>query len=327
MDLRPVLAELSDGAFHSGARLGEALGISRAAIWKQVERLRSMGIEVHSITGKGYRLPNALSLLSKAEVLEQLGAEAARWRDHLLVLFSAESTNTEVQKCSSSSADSWVVVAEHQTHGRGRRGRTWVSPVGANIYFSMAVSFDLGVAAMEGLSLVVGLALVRTLDTLGCSRAGLKWPNDLQVDGKKIAGILLEISGDVAGPCDVVIGVGLNINMPSSFAQEIGQPYTDLRTELGHLPDRNRVVAQMILHIDLALSMFRQEGFEPFRSEWESRDVYKGRLVELTAGKRKVRGRVAGLTTTGGLRLETEAGEQIMTGGEISPSLRVVSGE
>lgn len=327
MDLRPLLAELSDGAYHSGARLGEALGISRAAIWKQIERLRSMGIEVHSITGKGYRLPNALNLLSKTEVLDGLGAVAPHWSDRLLVLFSTESTNTEVMKCSLNSSDSWVVVAEHQTHGRGRRGRTWVSPLGANIYFSMAVSFDLGVSAMEGLSLVIGLALVKTLDELGCDRAGLKWPNDLQVDGKKIAGILLEISGDVGGPCEVIIGVGLNINMPNAFAEEIAQPYTDLRTELGALPNRNHVVAQMIIHIDQALSKFRHDGFEPFRLEWESRDVYKGRLVELTAGKRKVRGRVAGLTATGGLRLETEAGEQIMTGGEILPSLRAVTGE
>ncbi|MDX1490090.1 MAG: bifunctional biotin--[acetyl-CoA-carboxylase] ligase/biotin operon repressor BirA [Pseudohongiellaceae bacterium] len=327
MDLHPLLAELSDGAYHSGAKLGEALGISRAAIWKQVERLREMGVEVHSVTGKGYRLPNALGLLNGAEILHHLGDGAARWRDHIVVSFSTDSTNADALRCSEGNTDSWLVLAEHQSQGRGRRGRTWVSPVGANIYFSMGVAFDSGVAAMEGLSLVVGLALVRTLDEMGCYGAGLKWPNDIQVEGKKIAGILLEMSGDVTGPCRVIIGIGLNIRMPEGLAQEIGQPYTDLSSELGELPNRNKIIAKLILQLDAALQQFRLQGFEPFKAEWESRDVNMGRLVELSAGRNSVRGMVKGLTSTGALCLETSQGESVFTGGELLPSLRAVSGE
>lgn len=327
MDLFPLLNELSNGAYHSGARLGETLGISRAAIWKQVERLREMGVEVHSVTGKGYRLPQGLKMLTRADILMHLGEDARAWGDRLTVLFSTTSTNAEVVSRYSDCSDHCVVVAEHQTQGRGRRGRTWVSPVGANIYFSMSVEFESGVAAVEGLSLVVGLSLLKALDSLGCVGVGLKWPNDLQVDGKKIAGVLLEMTGDVTGPCNVVIGIGLNVKMPKSFAQDIGQPYTDLCAHMRDVPDRNRVVATIIKHLDAALELFRAKGFEPFRQEWEARDVYKGSLVELSAGRNALRGRVNGLTATGGLRLETTEGEKIVTGGEILPSLRPVLNE
>ena len=327
MDLFPLLNELSNGAYHSGARLGEALGISRAAIWKQVERLRAMGVEVHSVTGKGYRLPQGLKMLTHVDILKHLGEDAHAWKDRLTVLFSTTSTNAEVLSQYSSRSDHCVVVAEHQTQGRGRRGRTWVSPVGANIYFSMSVEFESGVAAVEGLSLVVGLSLLRALDSLGCAGVGLKWPNDLLVDGKKIAGVLLEMTGDVTGPCNVVIGIGLNVKMPQSFALDIGQPYTDLCAHMRDAPDRNRVVATMIKHLDAALEIFRAEGFEPFRQEWEARDVYSGCMVELSAGRSSLQGRVAGLTSAVGLRLDTVDGEKVVTGGEILPSLRPVLNE
>lgn len=325
MDLRPLLRLLASGSFHSGEKLGDELQISRTAVWKQVERLRSLGIEVHSVTGKGYRIPTALSLLSKAQILSQLGASAANWSGSLDVLFSTGSTNVDVMEKAQSGLDRYIVVAEHQTHGKGRRGRTWVSPLGANIYFSMLASFQSGVAALEGLSLVVALLVSRALERCGCRDLGLKWPNDILVDGKKLAGILLEISGDVAGPCKVVIGIGLNVRMPRSAGAQIDQPYTDLESCFSGVPDRNHLVAQLILDLESGLAEFSRTGFSTFYSLWQHRDIYRGTLVELRSGNSSIRGIAQGVNHSGALLLQTEDGLKVITGGEVVPSLRPVS--
>lgn len=327
MDLRPLLGILASGSFHSGEKLGGELQISRTAVWKQVERLRSLGVEVHSVTGKGYRIPAALSLLNEAQILAGVGASAANWEGRLDVLFSTGSTNVDAMEKAQSGADRYIVVAEHQSQGKGRRGRTWVSPLGANIYFSMLVSFQSGVAALEGLSLVVALLVARALERCGCRDLGLKWPNDILVEGKKLAGILLEISGDVAGPCKVVIGIGLNVRMPSSVTEQIDQPFTDLERCFSGVPDRNYLVAQLILELEVGLAEFSRTGFSEFYSLWQDRDIYKGRMVELRSGGSVMRGIVHGINHSGALLLETDEGLKVITGGEVVPSLRPVNEE
>lgn len=327
MDLRPLLARLSDGLFHSGERLGADLGLSRAAVWKQVERLKTLGVEVHSVTGKGYRLPSALELLSSDDMVRCLGVDSAQWQQNLAVLFSVDSTNTEVVRRMQSGAERYVVVADHQSLGRGRRGRAWVSPLGANIYMSIGWSFQTGVAALEGLSLVVAVLVVRALRRCGFHGMTLKWPNDVLLDGRKLAGILLEVSGDLAGPCRVIIGIGMNVRMPGGAAKQIDQPYTDLATNFGPKIDRNMIAASMIRELASGLEEFERTGFSTFHSLWDELDVYKGRMVELRAATFVTKGVVKGVDHSGGLILETDEGVKVMAGGELQTSLRPVVDE
>ena len=326
MNLKSLLALLADGAFHSGEDLGNTLGISRAAVWKQIERLRELGVDIHSVTGKGYRMPASLSLLDKDIILAHLGDLAPTLSDQIDVLFSIDSTNLEAMRQIQQGVGSRIIVAEHQGSGRGRRGRAWVSPLGASIYLSVVVSFHSGIAALEGLSLAVAVMVRRAVVRCGCQGAGLKWPNDLHVDGRKIAGILLEINGDLTGPCRVIIGIGLNVNIPESAARTIDQPFSDLASHSHRQLDRNQVLAILIQEIHAGLTRFEEGGFAAFHAEWDVADVYKGRSVELTSGSNKVKGVVRGVSDTGALLLETDSGVRAMAGGELSCGLRETSG-
>ncbi len=326
MDLRPLLRILSDGQFHSGEQLGRHLLVSRSAVWKQVEQLRGMGVEVHSITGKGYRLPVTFDLLSRDAILSHLDHDAAGWGQFFELLFSTGSTNVEAMRIAQAGADRYVLVAEHQTSGRGRRGRAWISPLGANIYLSMVVSFQSGISALEGLSLAVALYVVKALHRIGVSGLGVKWPNDILLEGRKLAGILLEVSGDLTGPCKVVIGVGLNIKMPCSVGRLIDQPYTDLSSHFSGRLDRNKLVADIVRELTHGLEEFAISGFTPLRPSWDDLNVYKGSTVEVRAGNSVTFGRVKGVSDTGALLLETDSGLQVLTGGELMPSLRLLPG-
>lgn len=327
MDLLPLLRALSDGQFHSGEQLGTNLCLSRSAVWKHVERLRELGVEVHSVTGKGYRLPATFDLLERDTILAFLGGESEGWEDCFEVLFSVGSTNAEAMRLAHEGADRYVILAEHQNRGRGRRGRVWVSPLGANIYFSMVASFQAGIAALEGLSLAVALHVVRALELEGVSGLGVKWPNDILLGGRKLAGILLEVCGDLAGPCKVVIGLGLNIKMPKSMSVLIDQPYTDLSLHLQGRPDRNRIIASLMRQLSLGLEEFTVSGFAPLHSYWDNLDVFRNVMVEVRAGGNVTRGRVLGVNDTGALILETIDGLKVMAGGELMPSLRPLLGD
>ena len=327
MDLLPLLRILSDGQFHSGERLGANLCLSRSAVWKHVERLRELGVEVHSVTGKGYRLPATFDLLARESILAYLGDASEGWAPCLEVLFTVDSTNAEAMRLAQDGAGRFVIIAEHQTRGRGRRGRVWVSPLGANIYFSMVLSFQAGIAALEGLSLAVALHVVRALEIEGVIGLGVKWPNDILLDGRKVAGILLEVCGDLAGPCKVVIGVGINIQMPKSAGTLIDQPYTDLSFHFQGSPDRNKIIASVIRQLSLGLEEFAVWGFAPLLSRWNSLDVFRDRMVEVRAGSNVTQGRVLGVSDTGALLLETDTGFKAMVGGELMPTIRPMAGD
>lgn len=327
MDLLPLLQVLSDGQFHSGEQLGANLSLSRSAVWKQVERLRELGVEVHSVTGKGYRLPTTFDLLSRDIILANLGGGAAEWERCFDVLFTVGSTNAEAMRLAQGGTDRYAIIAEHQTQGRGRRGRVWVSPLGANIYFSMIVSFQMGIGALEGLSLAVALYVVRALEMEGVTGLGVKWPNDILLGGRKLAGILLEVCGDMAGPCKVVIGLGLNVKMPKSASADIDQPYTDLTAGFSGRPDRNKIVATVITQLTRGLEQFNVSGFGPLQPHWDTVDVYRNEMVEIRAGSNVTQGKVMGVSNSGALLLETLHGLKVITGGELMPSMRPISGD
>lgn len=327
MDLRPLVAILSDGGFHSGQALSLELDVTRTLIVRQVEQLREMGIEVHSVTGKGYRLPYMLELINKEHILAQLGASASSWGARLDVLFSTGSTNADALAKGREGLSRYLCIAEHQFAGKGRRGKAWVSPLGASISFSLLWTFEAGMAALEGLSLVVAILVVDALKSCGYKGMGVKWPNDILLEASKLAGILIEIQGDAAGPCKVVIGVGVNVRMPAVGAESIDQRYTDLASHFEMTPDRNRVMAALILSLQAGLHEFSRSGFAAFQQRWNEVDVYRGRVVEIISGANRQRGLSLGVSDSAALLLQTDAGVLSVSGGEIAPSLRPVLDE
>ncbi|CAD5108853.1 bifunctional biotin--[acetyl-CoA-carboxylase] ligase/biotin operon repressor BirA [Zestomonas carbonaria] len=309
-----LLRLLQDGHFHSGTALGAALGVSRSAVWKQLQLLEEdLGLAIHKVRGRGYRLASPISMLD-VERLQAACADAG-WK--LFCFDRIDSTNAEALRRLSADAPPFLVTAEGQSAGRGRRGRDWVSPFAENLYCSLALRLDGGARQLEGLSLVVGLAVLRALQDVGLSDIGVKWPNDLLAAGKKITGILLELSGDPADVCYVVIGVGINTNM-QAVAQEIGQPWTSVRLESGVLCDRTTLALRLVARLGEYLERHRTQGFSALRGEWEANHLWQGERVVLASGVQHVEGVVLGVDHQGALRLQTSAGEQCYSGGELS---------
>ncbi|GFM57696.1 hypothetical protein PSCICF_38740 [Pseudomonas cichorii] len=213
-----------------------------------------------------------------------------------------------------------LVLAESQTAGRGRRGRKWVSPFGENLYYSLALRVDGGMRQLEGLSLLVGLAVMQVLRESGVKGAGLKWPNDVLVGRRKIAGILLELIGDPADVCHVVIGVGINVNMQASA--DVDQSWTSLRLETGALSDRNNLAVRLSQKLDTLLALHREKGFAAFQAEWEQGHLWQGSAVTLLSGAEVVEGIVLGVDVLGALRLDVGGVEKSFSGGELSLRLR-----
>lgn len=310
-----LLRLLADGRFHSGEELGERLGISRSAVWKQLQQLQlENGLSLQSLRGKGYRLERPLSLLSPAALREGLPDL------HFQVEERVDSTNAVALRQLSVLEPPYVVLAEAQSSGRGRRGRQWVSPFGENLYFSQVIRIDRSATQLQALSLVVGLAVLRTLRLLGLREAGLKWPNDLLVAGKKIAGVLLELNGDPADVCHVVIGIGINANMLS--ADDIDQAWTSILRETGQMVDRNQLTVMLTEQLAQLLALHREQGFAAFHAEWEANHLWQGREVRLISGVHEVAGTVLGVSVDGALRLVVEGSEQVYSGGELSLRLQ-----
>lgn len=313
-----LLKLLKDGRFHSGQALGAALGVSRSAVWKQLQHLEAeLNLPIHKVRGRGYQLATPLALLDADEIKAYAGAPG--WP--AFIFDSIDSTNAEALRAVAQGREApFMVLAERQTAGRGRRGRTWVSPFAENLYYSLVLRIDGGMRQLEGLSLVVGLAVMQALRELGIARAGLKWPNDVLVGQQKIAGILLELVGDPADVCHVVLGIGINVNMQSTDA--VDQQWTSMRLESGKPVDRNRLVSLLSKRLQEYLVLHREQGFAPIQSQWEANHLWQGRAVSLIAGVNQVDGEVMGIDHQGALRLKVDGVEKSFSGGELSLRLR-----
>ena len=323
MELNAILNLLADGEFHSGAELGDALGVSRTAVWKHLQKLEPLGLALTSVKGKGYCLPGGLELLDRERILGAVDASARSLVSELDLRTIADSTNTRAQaRAAAGEARGYLCLAEQQTAGRGRRGRDWVSPFGKNIYLSAVWGFDGGVAALEGLSLAVGVALVAALERCGLSGASLKWPNDLLWQERKLAGILLEMSGDVDGYCQVVVGIGLNVAMPEKAAEAIDQAWVDVQAMAaaqGVAPvSRNALVAAILSELLPLLASFQSRTFTRWQERWEALDAYRDCPVALSTASSSVAGIARGVSETGALKVEVDGVLQQFHGGEIS---------
>ncbi|WP_456379838.1 bifunctional biotin--[acetyl-CoA-carboxylase] ligase/biotin operon repressor BirA [Thiolapillus sp.] len=315
-----LLRVLADGAFHSGETLAGQFSVTRAAIWKRVQNLsRVPGIDIQSVRGKGYRLPAALDLLDAEAILARIEPALRSRLSELQLLPVVHSTNEFLlNQCNPLLHSGHACVAEHQTAGRGRRGRQWISAFGKSVCLSLAWRFDLSMADLAGLSIAAGVAVARVLTAQGLQGHGLKWPNDIHVQGKKLAGILVEANGEMEGPCLAIIGIGLNLRLPASVAGDIDQPWTDLGACLASLPDRNRLTGDLLAALLDACMQYQQQGLAPFLAAWKEYDIYMGKQVDLLMGGNRVTGTYVGLSEQGGLVLDSPAGRQTWYSGEVS---------
>jgi BirA family biotin operon repressor/biotin-[acetyl-CoA-carboxylase] ligase len=231
-------------------------------LWKRIEQLRALGVDVEATAGKGYRLAQPLDLLDAGHICAQVEHDAPGLLRSLAVEWSIESTNAAVAQFGHD-LHGRVVLAEHQTGGRGRRGRTWQSPLAANLYLSVGWRFACGAAGLAGLSVAVGIAAVESLRQLGFDDVALKWPNDLVAHGKKLGGLLIEVGGEIGGPSHVVIGIGVNARMPKTAAEAIDQPWIDLDTlsdEIAEALQSSETDRSLDLSADASRSVRRQTG-------------------------------------------------------------------
>jgi BirA family biotin operon repressor/biotin-[acetyl-CoA-carboxylase] ligase len=312
MDIYSLLNQLSDGAFHSGSSLGEKFGVSRAAIWKALGRLSELNLNIESVKGKGYRLSNGLDLLNVEEILNEVPS-INKEKLNLNLLLATESTNKWLLSQSNLSKKYEVCIAEMQKAGKGRRGKVWVSPFGKNIYLSAAFDLQGGVEVLNGLSLVVGVAVIRLLKDLGVNDAALKWPNDIWIGSKKVAGILVELQGEATTGWRVVVGVGLNVYMDEQDGVSIDQPWTSISERIAC--KRSFIAAGLINNLLEVLDYHQKYGFEYFVSEWEASDYLRGKSVQSSGGHVGV---AVGINKQGALLVDSLNGLECINAGEIS---------
>ena len=315
-----LLPLLAGGDFVSGQELADALGVSRTAVWKQLKNLEALGLEIESSKGKGYRIAGGIDLLNAQQVLEAMSPLSRQLVSELDLRDVVGSTNAEAMaRIEAGSGSGYVCSAEQQSAGRGRRGRTWVSPYARNLYLSVVWEYEQGAAVLEGMSLAVGVVVARALQACGLPAVQLKWPNDLLHDSAKFGGILLEMTGDPAGACQVVVGIGLNVNMPAEMATDIDQAWTDVtRIGGGNAPGRNILLGAILDELLPMLARFESSGFAPWREEWQSLDAFDGKTVILQSGDQQLAGVATGVDDRGALQLQTTTGTRSMFGGEIS---------
>lgn len=316
--LRPLLLLLADGEVHSGESLGEVLGVSRAAVWKQLQKLEPLGLQVESVKGRGYRLAGGLDLLEPESILSSLGSASSSLLGGLQVFDQVDSTNARVlASLEQGSGHARVVLAEMQSAGRGRRGRSWASPFASGISLSIGWQFNGGVQLLEGLSLAVGVALARALARFEVPDVRLKWPNDVWCRGRKLAGVLLELSGDLTDRCAVVVGIGLNMRLPDAAAEGIGQPWIDLAEVCPGIP-RNQLVAAMLDELLPMLADYPEDGFARWLDAWLALDQFAGAEVCLQSAQQRWCGIERGVDGSGALVLECDGERKVFHGGEVS---------
>lgn len=319
MDNKQLIVKiLSDGDFHSGEDIGQLLGISRAAVSGHIKSLSKIGLDIFSVTGKGYQLSGGLGLLDTNTIKQY--SETKHELDLFPVIPSTNEYVMELIKSKRVLEDGYTVLAECQTKGRGRRGRQWQSPFGSHVYLSQYRTMDSGLSSASGLSLAIGVAVLNTINHFIDGQCQLKWPNDILVNDKKIAGILVEAEGQTDGVCHLVIGIGINIHMPDSAALEIDQPWTDLCTLVGESVDRNKFISQLMVELDSIYHDYKHNRLDKIALKWNDNNAFSNQIVELTSSSKKQVGRCLGIDTSGALLIEDLTTKKItpIFGGEVS---------
>ncbi|MDQ7048522.1 MAG: bifunctional biotin--[acetyl-CoA-carboxylase] ligase/biotin operon repressor BirA [Enterobacterales bacterium] len=314
--IQSLIKLLADGQFHSGQSLAETLHISRTAVWKMIEKLKQWQIVIFSVRGKGYKIDKGLMLLDQAKIDQALTGKT-QFFSRLVCLPSIDSTSSYIaREWQKSPGQPLVCVAEHQTKGRGRKGRKWISPFASNLYFSLGFNLPFGLHALGGLSLAIGICMARVLNQMTLPSVKLKWPNDLLIEGKKLAGILVEASGDKIDNSFINIGIGLNWRMASE--QAIDQEWCNLTDYLTGKVDRNELLIQILLELDQCLQIYCRDGFDSFSKQWRDYSAFIDQPICIETRQGKVLGKELGINSNGAIRVMTDSGESIFYSGEVS---------
>lgn len=257
--------------------------------------------------------------LDPFKILSRMDFDIRESLNDLEILDSVDSTNTAIQRLPVIRQHATVIMSEQQNAGRGRRGKNWHSPHGQNLYISMGWRFDKKLTELGCLPLVVALCVAGALQEAGLKGHKIKWPNDILLNGHKLSGILVEVNGDPLGPCDSILGVGINVHMPASdeAAAKIDQPWTNLES---HLPgcSRNTLAALLLDALLTQLPLFASQGFEPFKTMWDQYDGLNGKFVDVTSGTEVIYGLAAGIDEQGALLLDTGGEVQHLHSAEVS---------
>lgn len=316
--LLPILRRLSDGAFHSGQALAFEFQLSRASVFNVLNQAEALGLTLHAVRGRGYRTPEPVEWLDELAIIQHLKTASKAY--NLSVLDSVDSTNTALMAAALDGApDGTVLCTEHQQAGKGRRGRTWHAVLGGSLTFSVLWRFDHGLQSMSGLSLAAGLAVARAINRHSRHPARLKWPNDVLVDYRKLAGILVEVQGDMHGSAFAVVGIGLNVCLNATQRDTIDQAVIDL-AEMGVTVGRNQLLADCLQELHAVLTTFREHGFSALRADWMALDAFAGKEVALLLPDTQgVHGVAVGVDETGAFLLrDRHAMLNTYSGGEIS---------
>lgn len=314
---RRVLQRLGDGAVHRGAAIAAELGVSRAAVAKQVGRLRELGWDIVTTT-EGYRLQAGQRPLEPGALERSL----AGLRGHIArfdLLETVDSTSSHLARLAPvDDGRVQLCIAEHQQAGRGRRGRSWHGRPGGSIALSVAATLPLAPPALAGLSIAAGVVCAETLVALGVDGVRLKWPNDLLVGEAKIGGMLVEISGEAAGPSRVILGIGVNHDLGDE-RPDAGRAVTDIaRSAPEWVAGRSAVTGALAAAAVELLEDFRRTGLGPYLPRWRRFDDLAGREVEVDSRGAPVRGTALGVADDGALRVRTASGERAFHSGEVS---------
>ena len=319
-----LVAVLADGTLHSGADLAKRLACSRTAVWKHLNELKSVGLQIHAQRGAGYRLSRPLELLDAEAIRAGLDDRAGESIGRLEVHEIIESTSERLRILPPPAAGRFdAVLAEYQTGGRGRRGRQWLSPFGAGLCLSVNHWFERVPATLSALSLAIGVGVCRALHDEAGDVAGLKWPNDIVAGGRKLGGLLVDVQGEADGPISVVIGLGLNFAAADGIDDEVqrtgGLPPVGLLELAGERrPSRNGLAARLINEFHSVATEFERNGFAAFADEWRRHDVLVDRPVTARIGRRTVAGTARGIADDGALLIDRDGKLQRIVSGEVS---------
>lgn len=319
-----LLSIIADGKFYSGEELASKLNVSRAAIWKSIKHLQSLGLHIEAMRGKGYRLAHPIELLSEDQIRNSLPSVVRKSCRNIEVLFKTESTNSYLfNRLLKEEIHGNVVLAEYQSHGRGRRGNKWFSPLASGLIFSVGWRFDLMPSALGLLSLSMGVAVARALQSAKMTNVGLKWPNDILVMNKKIAGILIDVRGEASGPVDVVIGIGVNYKLTEVDKDNIEQPATDICSHTTQRLSRNSLVVTLLSNVFEILESLSQGQAPNLIDEWRELDCCVARQAKLILPNEEIEGVLKGVDNQGALLMSVAGEVRSYASGEIS--LRVMS--
>lgn len=315
-----ILKRLNHERYSSGQELADTLDVTRATIHNCILRLEAMGVSIERVRGKGYRLLRPLDLIDANKIKSNLSPEVLNGLMQINVLHQVDSTNNFISSYESPATSHFsVVLAEMQSAGKGRRGRTWESPYAANIYMSLLWTMQKSMSEVGALSPLLAISMVRALAAMGIEGLGLKWPNDIYCHYKKLAGLLIECSGEVNGNTKMIIGVGVNVHMDDQDNIHIDQPWTNI---LSNTPNtsvsRNDIVPSLLNHMVPILNKFNSDQIESLVEDWREWDIMQNQQVVLHTTNKDIVGVARGIDETGRLLLETKQGTQVFSAGDVS---------